>query len=59
MTPMSNPVVHYHEAEAATHFKQRMCERMIRNGTRTSTPQQCLKNLGFKGRTVAAGGVGA
>ncbi|MDA8261043.1 MAG: hypothetical protein M0Z99_36295 [Betaproteobacteria bacterium] len=56
---MSNPVVHYHEAEAATHFKQRMCERMIRNGTRTSTPQQCLKNLGFKGRTVAAGGVGA
>lgn len=42
-----------------THFKKRMCERMIRNGTRTGTPQQCLNDPGFKGRTVAAGGVGA
>lgn len=42
-----------------THFKKRMCEQMIRNGTRTGTPQQCLNDPGFKGRTVAAGGVGA
>lgn len=42
-----------------THFKKRMCERMIRNGSRTGTPQQCLKDPEFKGRTVAAGGVGA
>lgn len=42
-----------------THFKQRMCERMIRNGTRTGTLERCLKDPKFKGRTVAAGGVGA
>lgn len=40
------------------HFKSGMCERMIRNGTRTGTLDQCLKDPKFKGRTVAAGGVG-
>jgi hypothetical protein len=41
-----------------THFKKRMCERMIQNGTRTGTLARCLKDPSFKGRTVEAGGVG-
>ncbi len=41
------------------HFKQGMCAQMIRNGTRTGTLDRCLKDPKFKGRTVAAGGVGA
>ena len=42
-----------------THFKRRMCELMIRNGTRAGTLDQCVKDPAFKGRTVEAGGVGA
>ena len=41
-----------------THFKKRMCERMIRNGTRAGTAMRCVKDPSFKGRTVKAGGVG-
>jgi hypothetical protein len=41
-----------------TYFKRRMCETMIRNGSRAGTVAQCLKDRSFKGRTVEAGGVG-
>ena len=41
-----------------THFKQRMCAQMIRNGTKAGTMDQCVKDPTFKGRTVEAGGVG-
>lgn len=41
-----------------THFKKRMCEQVIRNGTRAGTLEQCVQDPGFKGRTVRAGGVG-
>ena len=41
------------------HFKKGMCEAMIRNGTRTGTVDQCVKDPTFKGRVVEAGGVGA
>ena len=41
-----------------THFKQRMCAQMIRNGTKSGTLDQCVKDPTFKGRTVEAGGVG-
>lgn len=40
------------------HFKRRMCEQMIRNDTRIGTPEQCVADPAFKGRTVEAGGVG-
>lgn len=40
-----------------THFKKRMCGRMIRNGTRSGTVAGCVKDPKFKGRTVEAGGV--
>jgi hypothetical protein len=42
-----------------TYFKKRMCEQMIRNGTRGGTLAQCVQDQTFKGRTVQAGGVGA
>jgi hypothetical protein len=42
-----------------TYFKERMCEQVIRNGTRAGTVEQCINDPSFKGRTVAAGGVGA
>jgi len=41
-----------------THFKRRMCELMIRNGTRAGSLNQCVRDPAFKGRTVGAGGVG-
>lgn len=41
------------------HFKKRMCELMIRNGTRAGTLDACVNDPAFKGRTVEAGGVGA
>jgi hypothetical protein len=41
-----------------THFKKRMCELMIQNGTKAGTLDQCVKDPAFKGRTVQAGGVG-
>jgi hypothetical protein len=39
------------------HFKKLMCEGMIHAGTRGGTPEQCIKDPAFKGRTVEAGGV--
>ena len=41
-----------------SHFKRRMCEQMMRNGTRSGTLRQCLADPDFKGRTVKSGGVG-
>jgi hypothetical protein len=41
-----------------THFKKRMCELAIRNGTRTGNLEICMKDRNFKGRTVQNGGVG-
>jgi len=41
------------------HFKKRMCELMIRNGTRAGTLDLCVNDPALKGRTVEAGGVGA
>ena len=41
------------------HFKRGMCETMIRNGTRSGTVDQCVKDPSFRGRVVEAGGVGA
>ena len=42
-----------------THFKKRMCELMIQNGTKAGPLDRCVKDPAFKGRTVEAGGVGA
>jgi hypothetical protein len=42
-----------------THFKKRMCELMILNGTKAGTLDACVKDPTFKGRTVRNGGVGA
>ncbi|KQT13473.1 hypothetical protein [Ramlibacter sp. Leaf400] len=44
---------------ANTHFKRRMCERLIHSGGRVGTPEQCVRDPKFKGRTVEAGGVGS
>ncbi len=43
---------------ANTHFKKRMCELMIRAGTRAGTLDGCVRDPDFKGRTVRNGGVG-
>ena len=40
------------------HFKRGLCEAMIRNGTKTGTVEECVKDPSFKGRVVEAGGVG-
>ena len=40
------------------HFKRRMCARMVGDGTRAGTVDQCVKDRGFRGRTVHQGGVG-
>ena len=40
------------------HYKMRICELLIRNGTRAGTLAQCVKDPAFKGRTVEGGGVG-
>ena len=42
-----------------THFKKRMCELMIQNGTRVGRLGRCIKDRAFIGRTVRNGGVGA
>jgi hypothetical protein len=42
-----------------THFKKRMCELMIRNGTKTGSLSACMNDRNFKGRTVRNGGVGS
>lgn len=42
-----------------THFKKRMCELMIQNGTRAGTLDSCMKDRTFQGTTVRNGGVGA
>lgn len=44
---------------ANLHYKTRMCERMLDYGTRVGSLDQCVSDPAFKGRTVAAGGVGA
>ena len=41
-----------------THFKKRMCELMVRSGTRGGTVDQCVRDPSFRGRTVNRGGVG-
>ena len=41
-----------------THFKKRMCEIMIRSGTRAGSLDRCMRDGTFKGRTVENGGVG-
>lgn len=41
-----------------THFKKRMCEVMVRSGTRSGTVDQCVRDPSFMGRTVERGGVG-
>jgi hypothetical protein len=41
-----------------THFKKRMCELMVKNGTRAGTVRRCVRDPAFRGRTVEAGGVG-
>lgn len=41
-----------------THFKKRMCEVMVRSGTRSGTVDQCVRDPSFKGRTVERRGVG-
>lgn len=40
------------------HFKRRMCELWIRNGTRQGTLDRCTKDPTLKGRTVRNDGVG-
>lgn len=40
------------------HYKTRMCATMIGHGTRVGSLAQCVKDPGFKGRTVERGGVG-
>lgn len=40
------------------HFKRRMCQLMIRNGTRAGSLDMCIDDRAFKGSTVEAGGVG-
>jgi hypothetical protein len=42
-----------------TYFKKRMCELVIRNGSKAGTVDRCVKDPTFKGRTVQDGGVGA
>ena len=42
-----------------THFKKRMCELMIQNGTKAGTLDACMKDRSFKGRTVQDDGAGA
>ncbi|NKE66288.1 hypothetical protein RAMLITH_10690 [Ramlibacter sp. RBP-2] len=41
-----------------SHYKKRMCEVMVRSGTRSDTVDQCVRDPSFKGRTVERGGVG-
>jgi hypothetical protein len=40
------------------HYKKALCEGVIRNGARTGTVDQCLKDPTFKGHVVEEGGVG-
>lgn len=41
-----------------THFKKKMCELTMQNGTKAGTVDECVKDLSFMGRTVRNGGVG-
>lgn len=47
------------DCAANLHFKARMCELMIRNGTRAGSLELCIDDPTFKGSTVRSGGVGA
>jgi hypothetical protein len=40
------------------HFKRKMCDLAVRNGTRAGTVAHCVSDPAFKGSVVAAGGVG-
>lgn len=40
------------------HFKTRICELMIRMGTRAGTLDLCINDPTFRGSTVRVGGVG-
>jgi len=40
------------------HFKKRMCEIMIRSGTRDGSVDGCVNDPSFKGSVVEHGGVG-
>lgn len=51
--------IHFRDACTGNiHFKRGMCERVLRNGTRAGTLEQCVNDPAFRGRTVAARGVG-
>lgn len=41
-----------------THFKKRMCEAMIKRGTRQAALGHCARDPAFMGRTVERGGAG-
>ena len=41
-----------------THFKKRMCELVVQNGSKAGTVDRCVKDPTFKGRVVGRGGVG-
>jgi hypothetical protein len=47
-----------HSCASNTHFKKRMCELMIQNGTKAGTVDRCVQDRAFKGRTVENGAVG-
>ena len=40
------------------HYKARMCEIVVKAGTRRGTVKQCIDDPSFMGRTVRRGGVG-
>lgn len=40
------------------HHKKRMCEIMVRSGTRDGTVEDCVGDVRFKGPVVERGGVG-
>lgn len=46
------------DCAAKRHYKQRLCALSIRRGARTGDLAACIADPGFKGRTVASGGVG-
>jgi hypothetical protein len=46
------------DCAARRHYKRRLCALSIRQGGRAGDVPACVADPGFKGRTVAAGGVG-
>lgn len=47
------------DCAARRHYKRRLCALSIREGARAGDLAACVADPAFKGRTVAAGGVGA